>query len=869
MVDTRLRTTWRTRFRFLIRAAGLTGVLAIAGGLTMGAAEPPSSTNSFTAAWHHALETIRSIVLEGGGRTYTQTAVWLLLGGLIAVVLAVLVELLGALILVTRRRTVSSATATVGTVAVLALLIFINAYSFRHHTRYDLTRNKQFTLSPDLAERLRTLRSDRPTTIVVLQKHKIFGTLSDDRDAFTKAAEEKVTEKVKDLVDLFRELGPRFNVVVLDTEAFGFRRQLADLTKDAPELREAIGSAPENSILFHANKHVQRLSFNEFLRLDKTASEAANGGRANLVLLPQGTEYFARRVLAVQERRPKVAVCVVHELLTTEFAEGRGRVYTLAGLRRTLSDYGYDVTDVVLKKNWTSAGSLSELKPAADTREESKLERLEGELVTAEAEQSAAFGESRIFEEILKRVAEVKDRPWEERSALYRKLFRGGVTEDREATVLASIARSAERANQALEEARKERRAAEDRVRVAMGDERAIEDRRIGNVKEKFARILEDVDLLIVPRFTVEDATEGSDVPPGLHGLSKEQVEVIRDFMAKGKPVLACLGPITPSLTPRPGESPEEFNGRVRTALAEATDGFENLIAERGIELGRDLVLYDGESRAFAARRAGKQFGGGVPTDIPPLSLVEGPEGLRVEPNPIAQATNLTARSVDQKLELRLRALRPVYIAPDRQSSLPFAAEFTFTSPESWNEFRPFMQMRPQPDGTVLVTDVPRYDPTGLDDPTRGTRDEERRGPFPVGAAIESRIPSTWVDEEYARENALAAALLPVDGLLAAGLTVAANKLDRPKQRLVVFGSGNLFTGPRLEPAQERLLLHTVYWLTGRENRLPHADQPAWSFPRVAMTGRELNLWRLGAAVGLPLAAVYLGLMVTMVRRLR
>ena len=70
----------------------------------------------------------------------------------------------------------------------------------------------------------------------------------------------------------------------------------------------------------------------------------------SLVLLPQGIENFARRVLAVQERRPKVAVCVVHELLTTEFAEGRGQVYTRTGIRRTLTEYGYDVIDVVLKE---------------------------------------------------------------------------------------------------------------------------------------------------------------------------------------------------------------------------------------------------------------------------------------------------------------------------------------------------------------------------------------------------------------------------------------------------------------------------------------------------------------------------------------
>jgi len=58
-------------------------------------------------------------------------------------------------------------------------------------------------------------------------------------------------------------------------------------------------------------------------------------------------------------------------------------------------------------------------------------------------------------------------------------------------------------------------------------------------------------------------------------------------------------------------------------------------------------------------------------------------------------------------------------------------------------------------------------------------------------------------------------------------------------------------------------------WLTGREDRLPRGDLPPWSFPRVGMSDRDLMLWRLGTAVGLPLIAVYLGLMVMMVRRLR
>ena len=64
----------------MVRAAGLTGVLAAVIGLTMGAAELPSPVSGLSAARNKAVETIRS-VLDGVGRTYTQVAVWLLLGG--------------------------------------------------------------------------------------------------------------------------------------------------------------------------------------------------------------------------------------------------------------------------------------------------------------------------------------------------------------------------------------------------------------------------------------------------------------------------------------------------------------------------------------------------------------------------------------------------------------------------------------------------------------------------------------------------------------------------------------------------------------------------------------------------------------------
>jgi hypothetical protein len=313
--------------------------------------------------------------------------------------------------------------------------------------------------------------------------------------------------------------------------------------------------------------------------------------------------------------------------------------------------------------------------------------------------------------------------------------------------------------------------------------------------------------------------------------------------------VLACLGSLSgPTGIARDG-----------------TDDLDKLIAERGIELGRDTILYDPEAKAFAAIKSGRQLGGSA-NDIPPLVFLEtGPDAGKAKPNPVGAAIRLTSRSVDQKLDLQLHAPRPVYLALGWQDRVSYAAEFVFTSPDSWNEERPFLGADPR--GRINYT--PRYEPTLDSDPKAGTRFAKRRGPFPVGVAVESRIPAGWVDEEYGREELAAAALVPVDPLYSALVTAASTKLDRPKQRLIVFGSGNLFAGSKLDPAREKLVLHSVNWLTGRDDRLPRADLPAWSFPRVAMTEREKTLWQFGTLLGLPLVAIYLGLMVTMLRRLR
>jgi hypothetical protein len=345
-----------------------------------------------------------------------------------------------------------------------------------------------------------------------------------------------------------------------------------------------------------------------------------------------------------------------------------------------------------------------------------------------------------------------------------------------------------------------------------------------------------------------------------IHALRDEQVAVVRDFMKAGKPVLACLGPIS-----TPGAEPAR------------ADGFERLLMERGIGLGPETILFDVEQKAFAARLSGDSFGGAVSTEIPALSLVEVPQsgGGGLLPNPIAAAYRLTARAAGEALDLRKKAIRPVYLAPGWQRETPFASEFLITGPDSWNAEKPYMSVerRRTADGRIArVIRVPEFEPTTPTDPEWGTPRAVRKGPFPVGVAIESRIPAAWVNEEYGREQLAAAVLstmLPADAVMASALSVAARQLDRKTERLVVFGSGNLFSGPTLKPAEQELLLHSVNWLTGRADRLPRGDLPAWTYPRVAMSDRDLTLWQFGTAVGLPVLAIYIGLVAMMLRRLR
>jgi hypothetical protein len=176
-----------------------------------------------------------------------------------------------------------------------------------------------------------------------------------------------------------------------------------------------------------------------------------------------------------------------------------------------------------------------------------------------------------------------------------------------------------------------------------------------------------------------------------------------------------------------------------------------------------------------------------------------------------------------------MRFARPIYFTSPAGKKPTFDPTFLLTA-TGWNEAQPF------PTGENLLA----YTPPDLKDRNRGTLDARRRGAFPVGAAVEAAVPSTW---------------------------------GGPKgqsARVAVIGQGDVFTGTQLSPARERLLMQTTNWLLGRNDYLPSAEHP-WNYPRLPLTPDQWQYrrWLDATSWGLPVLFAYLGFVVLLYRRLR
>jgi hypothetical protein len=809
-----------SRLHFGIRLLGLTGALLACICIVLAGVgrqlDPLYAATTVRGAADALLDLARNAVANPSA---TPTLV-LLLGGAAAALLALLVELLAVVVFTAARRSAFGFNALLQGTLAAVLLVGVNVWSFSHYEHVDFTRDQQYTLPAEDRRNLAQLDPNSQTTVIVYEMHKTFGKFTEKPDRFDYAAERKVVEKVRELADQLREIGPQLRVEILDIEEDGYEERLAALTRGAPELRKAIESAPENSLFFFARgeggrENIQRLSFNDFYLLDKTASQEAEGGRRNLVLLAQGGQPFVRRLLSLGAPRPRIGIAVIHDVLTTTGEDEWG----LQGLRKALEEHGFEVRDILLKR-WSNFGPP---EAAAYSADESALDEMEQEEQLLKSVIAALEQDQNEIRKVLevwkKAVRDEKTR--EELTRRYAERLRGN-------KITAAIARDQV---EDLEDALKFRDFALQREREQLSETTKrksklnvpalTEQRRMTDLKAKMDRLLADCDVLLVPRMTLRNtAARGANIPASLYRMEKAQVDAIKDFLKAGKPLFACLGPSN--------EEPE-----ARAPESSQPEPLETLLGELGIKLGKQTVLFDVEQKAFAERRAGKKFAG-TTVPIPPVRFdwkagqghPLGEPVLSRHENPIRHSLRLASRGLGkgQSLDIVLRLPRPVSYEPPASVKPDFDPDFLMSDAASWNEEQPF----------PTADSIPQFTPP-----------KERRGPFPIGVAVQTELPKAW----YASEA------------------------DKPATvRLAVIGQGGFFTGKNLPPAQEKLFVNTLNWLLGRDDQLPRDDR-VWSYPRVNDTippdSQTEYLWLWGMRLGLPALSLYLGFVVLLFRRLR
>lgn len=826
-LENRRGRVW-SRFHLLMRFAGLTGLMVAGVGAVLASV---------------AIEPLGHYLLYGGGG---------------AAALGLLVELIGAMSLMTGQRGQVGFNAALQIVLAAALLAGINVYSFRHYQRFDVTRDRQFTIDPEIRRQLAQLRAE--TTIVVYQRHKTFGDLSEKPDRFDIAAERKVVEKVNDLVEQVREFGPQFRVVVLDVEEEGYDDKLNDLTKNAPELRKAIDTAPENSIFFLANRErdgaqskptIQRLSFNAFYQLDKSSSREDNNKHGNLVLRHQdrGVQPFARRVLNIDAKRPKVAVLAIHEALSTR----QGEIIGLKGMSKALATHGFDVVDIILKK-FTGAGGP---EAVVYTYDENKFDILEEELAATKDDLKDVEEVVTTYRARLEKLKSADGKALEDTVTdmeLSRFLSQGLLVAREQlqgevASAMKKIDDARKKALQkraldfvamqvtALEEEQKKLQQDRDKTthdREALSVESLTELRRMTDLTAKLNRLLADCDLVILPRFTIYTVMPPQNISYDLHAINAAQTAALREFMAKGKPVLACFGP------------PNDSRQQMMPPPANAAEDAESLLGQLSVKFGKFTVLHRAEAKTFV----GAQDDFSLPrttVEVPPvefdwqpvtamgLDLKEEKTATPKKPNPIRESLRIASRSIGSNLDLQVRYARPVFYDSKDLSGVPFDPYIMQSNKETWSEDRPFpsRQYRPKPPKETEQ---------------RGTLDKKGVGPFPLGVAIEADVPASWNESKDAKAA---------------------------KVRVVALGHGGLFAGNEVAPAKEKLLLDSCNWLLGRDDLLAReneqgSDKGIWKYLRLTtVSDRDLELWHWGTQLGIPALFGYLGMVVLMVRRLR
>lgn len=680
----------------------------------------------------------------------------------------------------------------VGLAVVLAVIV--NYWSFSHYQRHDWTRDQQFTIPAETQKRLRRLKE--PIDIVVYIAHKTFGRAGKKPDAYDYGAERKVVEKVRDLAEQYGQIGAQIRVQVLDVEEEGYENRLGALPKP---LREELAKAVENSIFFRSGKRVRRLSFSDYYQLDKKESRA----KQNLVLRARGQKSFSRQIFNIDEPRPNLVFAVVHELLGLESEAEFG----LKGLAGALDRWGIDGRTVILKE-WSEMGPP---KAAVMSFKESQFRRLTDQVQVMD-EAVKQFQEE--LADTNKFIKELEESDLKELEEKFKSQLRGQkFTPEIRQNTLALYRQVAAQNQRRIAVFAKKREVVEQAV--GEFDKTEIEQMaRFTRLDEKLDYVLQDCDLLVVPRYTWQKVNLQWGIPNEVYQVEEPQVDALRSYLRAGRPMLACLGPST-EMPPSPMRRPPPPKPPL----------FENLLRDYGVELDRKLILFEDEIASFKDR-----FATGT---VPPLAF-ENPKlaasGAKpAEPNPISVAMTSLVRARDQALNVQARHPRIVRYTGD---TLPYDPHFAWTDSKSWSETNPFPSM-------WGGKSVPKYDaPDKLKVATAGDsmpEGDEQRGPLPVGVAIER--PSNPRAKEGSKTT-----------------------------RLGVVGKAALYTGAELAPENEKLFVDLANWLLRRDYLLG-LETTEWSYPRMEIGLKASARWLWFLRLGMPLLCAFFGAVVLMYRR--
>jgi hypothetical protein len=846
-LDPRTGGRWWSRLHFLIRLIGVTGLVVATVGLALILIDAGGNAQAVEDRLQKEITNLQGEVEPAR----LPLEVGLLAGGLVAGAFFLVLEVIVVLRYVSGRRSAVGFNAVVQVALAVVLLIGVNMYAFQHYERFDWTREREFTLEKQPQDELALLQ--RRTNIVIFLRHKSFGQMSDKPDVYDFAAERKVVEKVKDLAEQFQEVGPQFKVEVLDVEGEHFAskfkkvsRELAenalqrrnqkpptdaDIEEKAKEIRKLIQAVPDNNVFFFRNRNVQRLSFDELYHLDKVASkkrldaarksveEDEEGPETNLVLLDQGVRPFARQVLAINQRRPRIGVLTVHEALTTEADIEFG----MRGLRDTLTARGMDVEDVVLKEpNLQDA--------VAYTFEEYRLGKLDRRL-------AAIPVEKKLYEHNIDVLGKAIENLKKKSIADLSREYETEVTEEMKAKRLAKLEEFLVNQKHDLAQVEQEREDAETLQRAAEDDERLREQLRMIDPKAKLAARLRSYDLIIVPRPTVMSLSPPRMIPGEISKLEDWQTDAIKEYLKSGKPMLVCFGP---EKEPARGGMP---------SMPARKDGLDGLLNELGVEMDAPLVLFDVESRQMAEMKSDDWMPVGK-IDVPPLlfdwSAPEDMSGLdkglklkaeKRPPNPLRHSMQVVVNSAGSSFRLPPHHPRPVRVERKTAAALKYDPELMATQGASWAEDNPYPSLGR----------VPRFD------------NNKQRGPIPVGVAFDATLPASWF--KGSNEKPPTVRLVA----LGDGYQFSDRKLS-PAQEQFLLNTCNWLLG-----RDDQLPSDTTSASEGKPASVGKASTAGkeWRFPRVEMSRREHDLWQWTAWLGLPALFAYLGVVVLLVRRLR